>query len=241
MVKKFFISLLFLLMLNGCGLTPFGEIMSVSDINNLPKFVKNDFVNLNMIDKISKFRSGAGHDFSDGFESNRSMKHYYNPYVKYCGDDHTVKVFSPVDGVISTIWKEEDGRKNDWQIHIVPTGYSYVTIRLFHINTHAKVGDYVRAGQFLGFANMSPTPMDSAHGATYSPSFDIAVEVVTRNGVHLVSYFEIMTDSLFSTYQTRGLTDRSELIISKEWRDTHPVDWNNPQESDWVVLSPVIP
>ena len=35
---------------------------------------------LDKIDKISKFRSGIGHDYWDDFENCRSMKHYFFPY-----------------------------------------------------------------------------------------------------------------------------------------------------------------
>ena len=50
------------------------------DANGIPKFVTSDHIELSKIEKISKFRSGIGHDFSDNFESCRSMKHYYCPY-----------------------------------------------------------------------------------------------------------------------------------------------------------------
>jgi hypothetical protein len=48
--------------------------------NGIPKFVGRDFTQLSKIDKISKFRSGEGHDYSDGSETCRSMKHYYAVY-----------------------------------------------------------------------------------------------------------------------------------------------------------------
>jgi hypothetical protein len=61
--------------------------------NGIPKFVADDYVYVASVGRISKFRSGAGHDFSDDFESCRSMKHYYEPDVV---DWSTLGVYSPV-------------------------------------------------------------------------------------------------------------------------------------------------
>ena len=41
----------------------------------IPQFVDVNYIELEKISKISKFRSGMGHDYSDDFESCRSMKH----------------------------------------------------------------------------------------------------------------------------------------------------------------------
>ncbi len=67
------------------------------------------------------------------------------------------------------------------------------------------------------------------HSHLYSPSldhvganFDIAVKVNTPDGQRYISFFETMTDPLFSTYQERGLISRSEFIISKAERDANP-------------------
>ena len=49
------------------------------DKNGVPQFMEADYIDLSRITQISKFRSAAGHDFSDSFESCRSMKHYFWP------------------------------------------------------------------------------------------------------------------------------------------------------------------
>ena len=84
----------------GCSKAPF-DIIPVSSDYIIPKFANKDFVDIDKIMEISKFRSSTGHDYSDSFESNRSMKHYYYPYDKYKGDDNTIKIYSPVDGFIN--------------------------------------------------------------------------------------------------------------------------------------------
>jgi hypothetical protein len=52
---------------------------------------------------------------------------------------------------------------------------------------------------------------------------DIAVGVATPTGWRLISYFDVMTDSLFATYQARGMKARTEAIITREARDADPL------------------
>ena len=56
---------------------------------------------------------------------------------------------------------------------------------------------------------------------------DIAVRVSTihsnQPALRLVSYFDVMTDELFSDYISRGVSLRSDLIISAEERDADPI------------------
>ena len=77
---------------------------------------------------------------------------------------------------------------------------------------------------------------------------DIAVYVNTPEGVRYISYFDVMTDNLFTLYQLRGLIDRNAIIISKETRDANPIMINcNSQDpfpnqydrrnDDWVFLN----
>jgi hypothetical protein len=180
-----------------------------------PKFVKTDYIDLNKVTEISKFRSYAGHDYSDfiefgsadaykfaGYgpiESCRNMKHYYVP-----PDDNTV-IRAPVSGVISRIFEEELGT----QIHITSDVQPAFTFAIFHVVTPAKVevGMRVEEGQVLG------------HHWGQQTFSDMAVMVHTPKGYHLISYFETMTDDLFATYQARGIATREQMSISKETVD----------------------
>ncbi len=203
-----------------------------------PRFVTHEFTQLYKIEQISKFRSGAGHDFSDDSESCRSMKHYYAPYPEYIDND--IEVYSPVDGAIVELWGENpETGVTDYQVHIKSEEYPAFTIRLFHIILDdLKVGDKVEAGQHLGYAFMSRLPDDQvAH------DFDIAVHVRTQNGRRYVSYFEILTDEVFQAYIDRGATSRAQFTITKEERDDHPLscdgewfDGTDPLEA-WVQLN----
>src|SRR5437588_666737 len=48
------------------------------DPNHVPKVITANFIDLSRVYDISKYRSGAGHDYSLNGETCRSMKHYFN-------------------------------------------------------------------------------------------------------------------------------------------------------------------
>jgi hypothetical protein len=172
------------------------------------KFITADFIELDKIERISKFRSGIGHDYRDGAESCRSMKHYYQP--KMSADWGSVKIFSPVSGTLVR-------RDEEWagtQVWIRPFTRPAYTIIIFHIALQRPlaVNDSVTAGEQLGTHIGSQTMSDIAVG--YSPG----------NSWRLISWFDIMNDSLFARYQSRGVSSRSDLIITKTARDADPLN-----------------
>lgn len=181
-----------------------------------PKFVKTDYIDLNKVTQISKYRSYVGHNYSDltqfgnadairipfkAIETCVSMKHYYSP-----PDVNTV-IRAPVSGVISRVFEEELGT----QIHITSDVQPAFTFSIFHINTlkPAVVGDRVEEGQVLG-----------THYSQQTFS-DIAVAVHTPTGYHLISYFETLTDEAFAPYQARGIATRESMIIPREVTDAN--------------------
>ena len=67
------------------GEPEFGEGGLAADLESwsnreLPLFITASHVDVSDIERISMFRSNAGHDYSDSFESCCSMKHYYRPF-----------------------------------------------------------------------------------------------------------------------------------------------------------------
>jgi hypothetical protein len=202
------------------------------DADGIPEFVTEDVMDLDNISQISKFRSGAGHDFSDDFESCRSMKHYFIPGV----DKSLIEIFSPINGTVIGITDEWEG--SAWKgtmVSIASEDYPAFHITIFHIELihPLNVGDEVTAGQELG----SPVDGDSVTIA------DTAVGVNTPGGYKLVSYFEVMTDTLFSSYNYPGLSSREDVIISEADRDADPLTCNGEQFGDdgdldnWVNLN----
>jgi len=190
---------------------------------NVPIFIKHDFTQLEKISKISRFRSAAGHDYSDGFESCRSMKHYYAPYEKY-RINNEIEVYSPVDGFIHSIIKEghgaSEGSENK-QVRIQSDEYPTMVFVLFHIDLISPEicsGRKIRAGELIGYARLYYPDINE-----YGYNFDIAVYVNTPSGIRYISYFDTMTDVLFRSYMARGARSRADFIISKEERDADPL------------------
>lgn len=230
----FFIAALFLIstMQSSCEKN---DTESKYDINSLgiPKFINNDFIELFKVIRISKFRSGAGHDYSDDFESCRSMKHYYSLDSSWAPTNtFNSNIYSPLKGKIDKLEKENSG--NSYQIWIKSEEYPAFNIILFHVNisNSIKFGMKINAGEMIGTVTGT----------------DIAVIVNTLEGIRYISYFDIMTDNLFTQYQNRGINDRNEIIISKEIRDANPIIINcNNQDpfpnqfetrnEDWVILN----
>jgi hypothetical protein len=186
-----------------------GETYDIKS-NGIPQFVQSDYIESAKIERISRFRSGAGHDYSDDFESCRSMKHYFQPSnnVNWA----SIQIRSPVAGTVSRLDQERSAGSGT-QIRIKSSDFPAFYFILFHVQTNnpVSVGAFLSAGQLLG-----------THVGMQTSS-DIAVGVNTPTGWKLISYFEVMTDSLFAMYQSRGMNSRTNAIISKEARDGDPL------------------
>jgi hypothetical protein len=208
----------------------------------IPKFVEKDFTQLSKIGKISKFRSGVGHDFSDGFESCRSMKHYYSVYESF-RLNNTVEIYSPVAGDIVSISNDGHGASiglNNKQVQIRPDKQPAFTIRIFHCDLASSAiatGKKVKAGELLGYARLYYDDLPE-----YADSFDIAVFVNTPSGMRLISYFDILEDVVFDNYVARGAASRQDFVITQEARDADPLQCNGQTFVDsghlenWVTL-----
>ncbi|MCK9368608.1 hypothetical protein M0R04_01385 [Candidatus Dojkabacteria bacterium] len=203
------------------------------DLNNLPKIVQADFIDLDRISEISKFRSGVGHDFSYGTgETCRSMKHYFiiqetKESLAY-KDSHNgngipfsltdaIPIYSPVDGTIEKI--ESEMVPIGEQIYIRSSQYPSVVFRIFHIYKldGISVNSNVTAGQQIG--NI---------GKYQNTDIAVQLDSSLHDAVY-ISYFEIIPDSIFAKYQARGIKNREELITTKEYRDTQPFKCNGEQ------------
>lgn len=193
----------------------------------IPQLVSADYIGLDHIARISRFRSGVGHDYSDEFESCRSMKHYFRPHLS--ADWSAVPIFSPTTGIVSQVDTEWTGS----QVRIRSEQHPTFSVILFHVDlaNPLVVGDRVVAGQQLG-----------THIGSQTMS-DIAVGNQTSTGWRLVSYFDVMTDSVFERYRARGLQTRDDAIISREARDADPLICSGETFADggsienWVDLN----
>lgn len=206
-------------------------------------FVSTDFTDLSLVEEISLFRSSAGHDYSDGCEDCRSMKHYFAPYVAN-RVNNLVPVRAPVDGTIVSIRDEGHGASPpglNKQVHLRSTLYPDTTFVFFHVDlsANAVLGNSLLAGDAIGTARLYYDDlMETAH------DFDVAVRVHTLYGDRYVSWFEVVTDALFATYVARGAAMRSDFLLSKTERDGDPLTCTDQTFTStgslpaWFVLDP---
>jgi hypothetical protein len=198
------------------------------DKSGIPRFIETNYIELNKIYRISKFRSSVGHDYSDAFEHCRSMKHYFEPRSDV--DWSIIKIFSPVTGAITKVDVEWAGTK----IEIVSDDYPAFRFSIFHINTLVQynVGDKVVSGEQLGTHIGSQTMSD----------ISVIVNDPTKQG-RMISYFEVITDAIFNEYSTSGVSNREDMIISKTTRDANPLSCSGEtfitQDTleNWVILN----
>lgn len=189
-------------------------------------------VPLDRVAAISRFRSGVGHDYSDGVERCRSMKHYLRFTGGEPGEAHdpswtTVPVVSPLDGTVVGVRAEWAGD----QIRIRSAVDARYTAVLFHVRRAADggggvavdVGSVLAAGQAIGF---------HASDATMA---DLAVELddpASPQGRRLVSAFDegVMGDVAFAPFARAASAaagaipaTRATFVIAREERDADPL------------------
>ena len=96
----------------------------------IPRFVGVDWIELDKIGGMSRFRSGIGHDFShlDVYEewSCRSMKHYYFMRSR----DNLTNVFAPVNAEVIELIAEGKGDEANTRKTGQSVGLSNVQVRM---------------------------------------------------------------------------------------------------------------
>jgi hypothetical protein len=229
-----FLISLFLFLQPGCSKdndeeTPPSDVWDI-DAKGIPMFVRVNYIELDKIYRISRFRSSVGHDYSDAFEQCRSMKHYFEP--KGTVDWTTVKIYSPVKGTITRVEQEWAGTK----LEIASDSLPAFRFSIFHFNPANSyiyiIGQKVAEGEYLGMHIGSQTMSD----------ISVIVNDPTHQG-RMVSFFSVITDQVFNAYLARGVPDRDGLIISREERDANPLECSGDTfiSSDtlqnWMILN----
>ena len=195
------------------------------ETQGVPRFITHDYIDLSRIGMISRFRSAAGHSYTDEFESCRSMKHYFRPARNGA---ETIRIFSPVTGEITRTIQEWAGV----QIWIRSKDYPAFTVILFHVNPSISTADGtpVTGGQQIG------THIGDQTGS------DVGVAVADPAGFRLISWFEAIAEPLMAGYASRGLSPVSDAIITRSDRDASPLSCSGETFRDegaipnWVEL-----
>jgi hypothetical protein len=159
------------------------------------------------------------------------MKHYFSPTFTADGkaDYSTLYINAPVDGTVRTVTPESNAL--GVQVSIQPTAQPAFRVILFHLTASVPLADgsRVTAGQRLGTM-------------TEGTLSDIAVSVNTPQGYRLVSWFDVITESVFQEYRARGVAARADMVISRTARDADPLTCNGETFTglgalpSWVVL-----
>lgn len=190
--------------------------------------ITHSYIDPRAIARISRFRSGVGHDFSDGRERCRSMKHYVEPRPEL--DWAAIEIFAPATGELVELAPEWAGAR----LRLRPESAPERRIVIFHVRPEAgiAVGRRVLAGQRLGWHQGAETLSD------------IAIEVLEPT-YRLESYFELLDRSVRAEYAARGIADPGDLVRSRAQRDAQPLRcagdrFLDPADpSDWIALRPI--
>lgn len=218
-----------------------------------PKITAN-FVELEKIEKISKYRSCAGHTTvpQDKKEMRRNMKHYFWVKKEYLGSN-TVKIFSPYDGFVSVIRKDpEEGLEGeiwispkDMFVILPPIGRWMFSVQHINVREDLRQGSEVKAGELIGYAAVA-SENRGTFDVVYGKGSFVPKNIDNWMGpfVDLDSVFNQMNGEVFGEYQQRGISSKEDLIISSQTRDQDPCQYmekgpyflNQDDPQNWVLL-----
>jgi len=195
-----------------------------------PKFIEENWIELDKIANISKFNSAIGHGFPLPWDET-SKKHYFRAFNS-CGDSNEdVKVFAPTDAIITWIMDEshrlDNGEIRGKQLHLVSTTHPSIEFTLFHINiekTNLRVFQRVKAGDELGFCDMRD---------------ECDTDIAVMRGGQSISWFELLSEDLREEYEDRGLKLEDVIKSEEEIRETKEdgYGFDNEDPDDWIQLS----
>ena len=215
------------------------------DPANPPKIAKYNFTEIEKFSKISKIRSGVGHNYTPSTDEHdptnkncKSMKHYLIPVGVpnssdlYAKTAHTfkwlsIKYFSPVDGYIVGVSYKQNSYGTESNFKIVSKNNPGFYFGYFHaaLADGLKEGSEVKAGQQIGtFGD------ENTWG-------EIAVEVQVKNGkTYALSFLEVANESVFKEFSDEGINSANDVIITREYRDANPLACDN-SEAGWFIGS----
>lgn len=219
----------------------------------LPPVITANFVDLNKIEKISKYRSCAGHVTvpQDQREGRRNMKHYFWVKPEY-NQNKTIEIYSPYDGYVADL-RSDPNENLEGEIWITPMqifamvppfGVWSFSVQHIDVISDLKLGNKVKAGELIGWAAISEKRGDSfdiVYGKSGFPPKKI--DGWTAPFSDLDSVFDHMSDSVLAEYRRKGIS-KDDLLISKAERDQNPCRYqgegphfDSQEDSDnWAVL-----
>ena len=202
------------------------------DPENIPQIANFNFTELDKYSRMSKLRSGVGHDYSfntseyDATRNNcRSMKHYFVPMgvplenslygvTPHAFEWMSIKFFAPADGTLTDVRYTQNEYGMEANFSILSSQYPGYYFTYYHIalDPNLTEGTLVEAGEQIGTLG---------HEESWG---EIAVQVrINSTESHLISFIQVATDDVLEIYKNRGVNTASDVIITREQRDANPL------------------
>ncbi|MDO8425789.1 MAG: hypothetical protein Q7T01_04760 [bacterium] len=233
----------------------FGVFFSIASARkDPPPLLAANVTELDKIQRISKYRSCAGHVTvpQDNRETRRNMKHYFWVKPEY-NKPKTVEIYAPYDGYVADM--RSDAAENlEGEIWISqkkifflvpPVGVWAFSVQHIDIRPDLKLGDAVKAGELIGWLATSKARGDSfdiVYARSRIPTKRI--DNWTDPFADLDSIFNHMSDGAFAEYEKLGISSRDAFITSKQERDRNLCEYSgegpyftdqeNPE--NWVMF-----
>ncbi|MEK7202557.1 MAG: hypothetical protein AAB669_03470 [Patescibacteria group bacterium] len=213
-----------------------------------------NFVDLDKIAAITKFRSCQGHIVvpQDGSETRSNMKHYLYLKKESTSARRLVKLYAPFDGFVSDIYKgDEDfsdrdpasrdltvskskglGARSDW-------GFSFLHIEPLD---GLKEGNAVKAGELLGYVSLELIPPYYAFDVVYAKmgSFPKKIDKWNSPYAALESAFAHMDSDTLAKFSVFDVDSADDFAITKATRDAAPCQYgpdgrqfNQERDENW--------
>jgi hypothetical protein len=222
------------------------------DPNNPPRFITSNFMDIDNIFIISKYRSCIGHSAEANGEKCRSMRHIFGgqnePSSQFSSADNkwekihnrptidnSFNIYAPIDGLITDVTRTnykdfDENRPNGIGGTIIIRSLKYpgyfVRIDSVFPDENLKFIHKVKSGDKIGVI-CKQCPGEINVGYNYI------------GGERGISFFAAMNDDVFAQFQKRGMKSRDDAIITKEYRDSHPFKCADPNnETSEIIDNP---
>lgn len=215
-----------------------------------PPFLVKNFVDLNQIKDITKYRSCQGHLVVPGKsdEPKSNMKHYFGQKPEFDGTEDKIAIYAPFDGYVTSILLPSEDNEGEiflGKLPLPPFGQWNFIVGHVNVLPTLQSGDKVMVGQLLGYASF--TKHSNAFDVLYAR---IKLPLTIIDGykspyVELDSFFNHVSDGVLAEYATKGL-NAEEMILSKEARSKNPCRYGTlpyfaseekQKKEEWIALT----
>lgn len=220
------------------------------------KVITHNLVNPSQLTEVSKFRSEAGHDFGGRGEKCLSMKHYFigthnleekrrvvASGVSIAAPDgkNDIIIYAPFDGYVTQLMKNHLA---GYLLGLVPSKNSGIVLMLDHV-FDVKPGLHSGPIPFINFMTAKIKAGEPIGRINGNEGFDVELRVGgTPWSDNWASYFSALTDSAYSEWSQIKNIPRSDYIITKDFRQSHPlkciIDPKNPHANNKDFATPAL-